>query len=378
MPIRRSQYQDPDYVPQDLFELAEEEEREEEERQAWHAGESDRLEQRIERAARGYYLDLRRNKKLTHNRAALAVDPEGRYYQTYNNMAASTGKKTYTKKAGAAKVTKAKVVSKGKTPGTGKVDHSKAIKAAVDKALSKTIETQHAYQNIVMNTSTRTLSGLRMSPLNGEYLSTDKDGNTLWKFVQDRVFATNLSGILQVRGQNATSASGYRVGFKTNVLSIRVDIRGIIVNPHVECKFHALLARRKDGTRPPYYTPTIINFNESALWRKNDSGAYAYSAFHTDFPTMDKRNTEVWSFPTGGHVEKSVPPVSLSNTGRMFQLSMYKEIKDVWEFNTELPKADNNLKDGDYCLFIFREGVEDTPSATSNLTVSIDIAFKDT
>lgn len=287
------------------------------------------------------------------------------------------GKTTYSKKGGAAKVTKAKVVSKGKTPGTGKADHSKAIRAAVDKALSKTIETQHSYIDILMHHQTPLKgTGLDLSSLNVRNVR-DANNQIQEAFDNNSCMAYNLSNMMQVRSASSVTASGWRAGFKTNVLSIRVDVRGTVGQVSAECKYHALIARKKDGVRPTWHTPTLTTLDDSQLWRKNYSGPYGHSYFHYDFPTLDKKNTEVWSFPTGCHVEKSVSPVTLSGASRTFQLSMYKEIKDVWEFNTDLPKADPTVKDGDYCLFIFREGPDDYDARDASIRVTIDIAFKD-
>jgi hypothetical protein len=380
MTISKAQYQDPNYVPQDLVELGEAEEREEAEREAWIAGTSERLEQTIARATRAYYVDLRRNAKLTHNRAALAADPEGRYFKLHSNMAGKPAKKTFTKKGGSSKVTKAKVV-RSKTPGTGKADNTKAIAAAVNKALSKNIETQHSYMDIIMFPGAKALTGNIMGSLNkGTKTITDASGkqSIVEAFDNNRAMAVNLSTLMQVRGGNASAPSGWRTGYKSNVLSIRVDVRGNITNCATECKFHAVLARKKDGQRPLYHTPTIINFDESMLWRKNYGGPYAHSYLHYDFPTLDKKNTEAWSWPVGGHVERTVAPIAIEGATRHFQLSMYKEIKDVWEFTSDNARADPSLKDGDYCLFVFREGADDMPGINSSLRVTVDIAFKDT
>ena len=56
---------------------------------------------------------------------------------------------------------------------------------------------------------------------------------------------------------------------------------------------------------------------------------------------------------------------------------MYKEVKDVWKFNSDDSRADPSLKDGDYCLFVFREGPDDNDSRSTTIRVTVDIAFKD-
>lgn len=371
MPISRSQYQDPHYVPVDLIELGEEED------ELYHRAQTHKQQRDLRAEIRQYgaYLNLREEHGLNHIRAAYGAN----FHPL--KMAGKTGKKTYTKKGGSSKVTKAKVVSKSKTPGTGKADNSKAIQAAVNKALSKTIETQHSYMDIIMFPSGRALTGNIMSPLNsGTKTVTDGNGkqSTVTAFDNNRSMALNLSTMMQVRGGNASAPSGWRTGYKSNVLSIRVDVRGNITNCATECKFHAVLVRKKDGQRPLYHTPTIINFDESMLWRKNYGGPYAHGFLHYDFPTLDKKNTEAWSWPVGGHVERNVAPVAIEGATRHFQLSMYKEIKDVWEFTSDNARADPSLKDGDYCLFVFREGADDVPGINSTIRVTVDIAFKDT
>lgn len=369
MPISRSQYQDPHYVPVDLIELGEEED------ELYYRAQTHKQQRDLRAEIRQYgaYLNLREEHGLNHIRAA---------YGANFHPLKMPAKSTYKKKAGAVKTRKPYVKKAGGvTKPAAKVDNTKVIAAAVNKALSKNIETQHSYMDIIMFPSGRALTGNIMSPLNsGTTTVTDGNGKqtTVTAFDNNRSMALNLSTMMQVRGGNASAPSGWRTGYKSNVLSIRVDVRGNIKNCATECKFHAVLVRKKDGIRPPYHTPTIINFDESMLWRKNYGGPYAHGFLHYDFPTLDKKNTEVWSWPVGGHVERTVAPIAIEGATRSFQLSMYKEIKDVWEFTSDNARADPSLKDGDYCLFVFREGADDAPGINSSIRVTVDIAFKDT
>lgn len=288
------------------------------------------------------------------------------------------GKKTFAKgKATAAKVTKAKVATKSKTSGSGKIDQSKAIKAAVAKELSKNIETQHSYADILLRPE-QTLNGVgfKMSSLNTRPIPDDQ-GVEHQGFDNNSIMAYNLSNMLQVRSAASVAASGWRTGFESNVLSIRVDVRGICPSVKADCKYHALIARKKDGVRPNWHAPLLLRLNDTGLWRSNFSGPHGNSSLHYDYPTLDKRNTESWSFPTGCHVEKLVIAGYDETITRSFQLSMYKEIKDVWKFNSDDARADPALKDGDYCLFVFREGPDDHDARDTTIRVTIDIAFKD-
>lgn len=378
MPIHSRYRQDPDYEPVDLFELGEEEDQQYYEEQRYIAEAPQRNLSRAIRARKAQYLEYRQKNHLTHAQAVFAVDPDELYYKM------PAAKKVYAKKAGAAKVTK-KTYPK-KTPGTGlpkktyaAVDVDKRIQAGINKAMSKNIETQHSFMDVIMRPGTNGLAGKIIAPLNKAQV-VDTQGNKTgnYTFNNNSTMVLNLSSMMQVRGASATSASGWRSGFKTNVLSIKVDIRGVVKNCTVECKYHAMLVRKKDGVRPAYYNPTLINFDESQLWRKNNAGPFGHENFHYDYPTLDKKNTEVWSWPTGGHVEKSVAPVNAEGLTRTFQLSMYKEIGAEWEFNTDLARADPALKGGDYCLFIFREGPDDLNAIDSTIRAVVDISFKDT
>lgn len=365
MPIAARYRLDPDYQPVDLFDLGEEED------ETHHKNEVyDRLSRtRADIRAYGTYLSYINDYKLTKPQAALASG--------YEMPAAkkTTYKSGYKSKTGVVKAKKPYVKNATTAAGKSKanaIDLTKAIQAGVKKAMNGTIETQHSNIDILMNPQPQSaiaiLAGTHMTPLN---VNADRQYNN------GQMMAFNLSALCQVRGSTATGAtSGWRNGFKVNAQSLKVDIRGKVVDGTADCKYHAVLCRRKDGVSGFAWIPKILPFNEVALWRKNDGGPFAYENLHYDEPTLDKRNVECWSFVQGGHVEKAVPALSRPSGTRAFQLSMYKQLDTTWEFTTATPTAQPNLKDGDYYLFVFREGSDDKNSS-SEIRVSIDFSFKD-
>jgi hypothetical protein len=368
-----STYTSSQYVPQDINFDSEEDreyELEQEEKKQTRRAKNQRWRELTdpEFELKRRYLQHRTELNLSHAQAVLAVDPEQVYYKM-------PPKRTTTKKTGAAaKVTKKpSYTSKTKTTASRGVDTSKLVKAAVEKALAKNIESQQTNVDILMDTpavgAVYNTRGTTMSALNQ---------TSSGSFDNDRMLAFNLSSMIQVRGSTSIGAtSGWRVGYKVNVMSIRVDIRGIVPNCSVECKYHAMICRKKDGVRAEFFQPTVIDMNDAQLWRKNDGGPFAYNSFHSDFPTLDKKNTEVWSWPQGMHVEKTVSPAPFAGATRTFGLSMYKEVGAVWEFNTAAPSAENALKDGDYVLFLFREGPDDPGAASTKIRATVVISFKD-
>jgi hypothetical protein len=374
MPIGKQYYQDPNFVPYDIVEAAEEEDLQQELLDQWNADYPKRVEAWNKKATTGYYLELRRKKKLTHVQAALAADPEGDYY-IMPAAKKATYKSGYKPKSGVIKAKKPYTKNATTTAGKSKasaIDLTKAIQAGVKKAMNGTIETQHSNIDILMHPQpsvpTAILAGINMTPLNVDAARNFNNGQML---------AFNLSALCQVRGSTSSgSTSGWRNGFKVNAQSLRVDVRGKVTNGTVDCKYHAVLCRRKDGVSGFAWIPKILPFNEVALWRKNDGGPFAHEELHFDEPTLDKKNTECWSFVQGGHVEKAVPALSRQNGIRAFGLSMYKQLDTVWEFTTATATAQPNLKDGDYYLFLFREGSDDGGSL-SEIRVAIDFAFKD-
>lgn len=366
MTISKSQYQDPNYIPQDLFELDEQEQADEEERQSRKKAKVLRQESLIEEAGYDLYLYYRETHGLSHARAALAAD----YHPETVKMPAP--KKT-TSKAGT-KVTKTVYPKKGgTTKSTTTTDINKLVKAATERALSKNIETQHSFARIAMAGLVKayTTSGTAMSMLN----TTVTDG-----FSNNAIMSFNLSSMIQVRGSTTSgAASGWRVGNKVNVESISVDVRGAINNPNVDCKYHVWVCRKKDGITAGFNTPSITNFSDTGLWRKKTGGPFSVDTFNVAFPTSDRKNTESWSWPEGMHDSKTVVQVPDANGVRTVQMGFYKKIGHVWEFNTDQPSATPALKDGDYVLFVFREGIDEAlkPSTLDTLQVHIDIAFKD-
>jgi hypothetical protein len=218
------------------------------------------------------------------------------------------------------------------------------------------------------------LTGLNLTPLN-------KDVNSVTKalaFNTARVMAFNLSSMIQVRPTTSTgAATGWRNGYKVHLLSIRVDVRGAIKNPQVDCKYHLWVCRKKDGIRPDYHTPTMLLTPGTDLFRVNTGGPFSTDALNAAYPTLDKKNTESWSWPEGMKDEKSVSMAAEDGGIRGLHLGFYKKFDTVWEFNTDRPSADNALKDGDYTLFFFREGPADMQAIDSALNIDIDIAFKD-
>lgn len=376
MPIGKQYYQDPNFVPYDIVDAAEEEDRQQELLDQWNADYPKRVEAWNKKATTGYYLELRRKKKLTHVQAALAADPEGDYY-IMPAAKKATYKSGYKPKTGVIKAkkpyTKNATTMAGRSKGTA-IDLTKAIQAGVNKAMNKTIETQHSNLDVTLKPAEDNdmikykSQGVTLTELNRDSGRGFKNG---------QMFAFNLSALCQVRGSTTSGASsGWRQGYKVNAQSLRVDIRGQIAYNAVDCKYHAVLARRKDGKTGDWWMPSLVDFTQVALWRKNDSGPFAYNEFHTDEPTLDKNNTECWTFVQGGHVEKTVTQVQRADGVRSFQLSMYKQLDTTWEFTTATATGKPNLKDGDYYLFVFREGPKDDLSQT-NLRVTADLSFKD-
>jgi hypothetical protein len=365
MPIRKlspSKYQSPNYVPVDLFELAEQEEAEDEARAVWEGTSLERAERQIELATRAYYLDLRRKNKLTHQQAALAADPEGRYYKM------PVAKKT--SKSGT-KVVKPAYPKKGVATKTATTaDINKLVKAATERALSKNIETQHSYARIHMSGALDfTNTGIEMSSLN-----VSKD----LKFTNQNMLAFNLSSMIQVRGSTTSGAAyGWRQGNKVNVESISVDVRGSVSNPNVDCKYYVWVCRRKDGITTGFNTPGIVPIGDPDLWKRKNSGPFSVDYQSITWPTTDKKNTESWSWPEGMQDSKTITQVPDDQGVRSVIMGFYKKIAHVWEFNSDQPGAAPALKEGDYCLFLFREGQEENNPPTDNFYVNIDIAFKD-
>jgi hypothetical protein len=365
----KSQYQDPNYIPVDLIEYLNEEEEEEERREQYRLDEPRRREEQIEAAGYDQYLYFRNTHGLSHARAALAADyhPETITRKFIDTMPAA--KKT--SKSGT-KVSKPSYPKKTvKTTTTKAVDINKLVKAATERALSKNIETQHSYARIIMEGAlSYTNSGLNMSSLN----LSSKLG-----FTQNQLLAFNLSSMIQVRGSTTSGAAyGWRQGNKVNLESITVDVRGSVYNPNVDCKYHVWVCRKKDGVTVQYHNPGLVGLGDPGLWKTKTSGPFAVNDFSNFFPTTDRKNTESWSWPEGMHDSKGIVQVPDANGVRTLNMGFYKKIGHVWEFNTDGPTASPALKDGDYVLFVFREGEEEQAPPHDTITVNIDIAFKDT
>lgn len=370
---------DPNYIPVELS-FDSDEDHEYEAEQAWKRDAPKRRLQEAISSRKAYYLELRQKNKLTHARAVAAADPEELYYKNRVNMPA---KKTYPKK------TPGKGIAKKPTakPGTksNPIDINKLVKAATERALSKNIETQHSYARITLEPQTieqpqpdgtvATVpkyvgSGVSMSPLN---LSSDG------KFSTTNCLAFNLSSLAQVRGStsNGGAASGWRNGYKIHVTSISVDVRIVVVNPSIDAKFFAWICRKKDGVRTDFAVPSIQSMEKTQLFREKLGGPFSVSGLDVDFHTVNKKNTEVWSWPEGMRDEKSISAATRANTGRTVHLNIYKKMDTVWEFSTDTANANPALKDGDYHLFVFREGVSDVPALKTETSVNIDLGFKD-
>jgi hypothetical protein len=375
----KSQYQDPHYIPVDLIEYLNEEEEEEERREQYRRDEPRRREEQIEASAYDYYLYFRNTHGLSHARAALAADyhPETINQKFIDTMPAA--KKT--SKTGT-KVSKATYPKKATTTTTKSVDINKLVKAATERALSKNIETQHSCATIIMKPEYTTIAGVQtntpaikqkgmdMSPLN---MGTD------YKFNNTNLFAFNLSAMMQVRGSTSSgAASGWRQGFKVNCQSVSVDVRGKIPDVSSDCKYHMWICRKKDGIRFDAFEPSIIGFDTAGLTRARDGGPWTRGIVTSDtFQTIDRKNTETWSWPEKSTDHKSVSSVPRTGIMRNLEMNIYKKFDAVWEFNSDTAGGKPSMKDGDYCLFIFREGAVDPPALGSSITVMIDIAFKD-
>jgi hypothetical protein len=379
----RSQYQDPNYVPVDLVEFLNEEEEEEERRQQYQRDEPQRREEQIEAAAYDHYLYFRDTHGLSHARAALAADyhPDTVIAKFIDSMPAA--KKTTTKSG--TKVTKPSYPKKKTTTTTSKVvDINKLVKAATEKALSRNIETQHSYARfeladrhvdaIQQDGTTKTITsytadGVSLSPLNmGEDL----------QFHGTNVLAFNLSALSQVRGSTSSgAASGWRNGYKIHAMSLSIDVRIVMPNPSVDAKWYLWVCRKKDGIRTDYHTPGIDQIEATQLFRKKNGGPFGNAALEPEFFTLSKKNTEVWSWPEGMRDEKSITAVTRANTGRVLNMHINKKLDTVWEFSSDVASATPALKDGDYNMFLFREGPDDPTSLKTHIVVSMDLAFKD-
>lgn len=373
----------PDYEPEELtVEANEQEDLDYVAKQAWKRDAPARaLRQAIE-ARKGEYLYLRQKKGLTHARAVQAADPEGYFYKNRVNM---PPKKSYAKKAPYTKGVARKTTTTAKS-GTrsNPIDLTKLVKAATERAMAKTIETQHSNARFSLEDRTVVVqnpqtglpsnelvyrpSGIQMSALN-------MDSNLEFKGRQ--IFAFNLSALSQVRGSTTSgAASGWRQGYKINVQSISVDVRIALTTPNVDCRYLLWVVRKKDGIRTNFHTPQLVDIDESQLFRKKYGGPFSVDEFDMEYPTTDKKNTEVWSWPEGMRDEKSVSAAPRTGVSKTINLGFYKRLDSVWEFSTDNPGSAPALKDGDYNMFLIREGpVESSPK--SKIDINIDLAFKD-
>jgi hypothetical protein len=429
--LSSDQYQDPDYVPQDLSFDSDEDRQYENDREAERkerSRKSNNWRKLIdsEYALKQQYLQLRHD-GLNHARAVQAVDPDGLYYKRrqpvkyevafvepkpmkndwnthYKDFRVASGSsheravqladKHYAAgMAAAKKYAPKKSGSKGVTKTTSKttytkpkaIDVAKLVKAGITKELNKNIETQHSYLPASMITSTVAVKGADgMTSDHEQFVQSGKRLSGLhmdseFNFTTKNCFAFNISALSQVRpGTSAGAPHGWRNGYKIHAMSLRVDVRISVTDPTIDGKYYLWCCRKKDGIRPEYHTPSLQEVRSTNLFRPRYGGPFGdENALEPSLFTMDNKNTEMWSWPEGMRDEKSYSPVTRVGSGKHLHLSFYKKLDTVWEFSSDIATGAPSLKDGDYALFLFREGEDDIGLKKTTVDLSVDLAFKD-
>lgn len=280
----------------------------------------------------------------------------------------------------------------------------KLADAAVLKNIGKSIETQKSEAVIKMQhqgkPSPDFYSGFNLVGLNQNWdqaFNTDgtpaKDaaGNFVYNEVQsyDQMLAFNLSAMSQVKGTQGGSISGWRQGHKINALSFTITLCGEIEDISGDSEYHLLLARRKDGARAgDYQNPTIVTADTMNLFKQLSDGPFATSNYGDTSSTpsrhylsMMSRNTDAWSFVEKGHMTRKVTASPQGNgitANASVNMTMYHSFGPggtVWDFTSQTATTPV-LKNGDYYVFVWREGASDT-QMEQNLKLYIKLSYKD-
>lgn len=362
----------------DLVDYLDEEEDDYYQRQYHHNSRS--LRQEIK--AYGSYLNYQEQYKLTPVQAELAANfkmPAKKTYRGGASVRARAGKTIRTAARPKQRATAA-VVSKATA-----AEMAKYAEAAAKKQLSKAIETQHSYITIKMaHTSTTNardwkVTGRDLGPLNQKYRLPSNSNELDRVYSSSQMLAFNLSALSQVKGNQTGVASGWRVGHKVLAESLKVDVRGELSTLSSDCTYHVMMCRRKDGQTGNWWAPSLIDANDAALWRNNNEGPLSDNNRYSNELTLNRKNTECWTFTQGASDHKSVnayPIVNGQQMNRHVKLGFYHTMGSQWEFTSATATGTPTMKDGDYYLFLFREGPADF-TVTEKWEVNVDFKFKD-
>lgn len=307
-------------------------------------------------------------------------------------------KKTKAKNAGMKGIgARAKAKKPTKGYGSKSIDWDAAMKladAAAAKMVNKTIETQYSQALISMEYSKLASppdgfsSGFKMAGLNQAWIPSQTTAGVYSLGAKyNQMLMWNLSALSQVKTQSAGSISGWRQGNKINALSLTFNLIGSIDELSADCDLHILVARRKDGDGAGsiYQTPGILTSEVPALYKPITDGPYAGnygdsalvpSAHHL---SMMRRNTDAWSFVEKGHTCKhfyASPSGSNLNMNAQVNMSLYLSLGNTWDFVSSTPGVAPQLKGGDYYVFVWREGPEDS-EMEQRLKLYTHLAFKD-
>ena len=258
-----------------------------------------------------------------------------------------------------------------------------AVKAEAAKAVSRSIETQYSQCMIRLANTTGTalppggVNSFSMIGLNQAFVS------NAFTFKPNQMMCFNLSALSQVRSGATTNISGYRVGNKVNVNRLTVNVVGAVGNLVADCTYHTMLVRRKDGAGASnYLTPALVGSDQTELYKPLTDGPLAGSSVmdssqvpDTSHLSMTRRNTDAWSFVSGGHSYQSLK-VPFSGWVCDVNFGLSHEFNDTWDFTSPNPGINPVLKNGDYFLYVWREGNPD--SGASNLDIYLNLSFKET
>lgn len=333
---------------------------------------------RSEIKAYGSYLNFREEYNLSHPQAQLAANFNMPVKKAYGRGGAATRAR-----GGKAIRTTARPKQRA-TAGSSRasaIDLTKAAEAAAKKIMAKAIETQHSTVAISMigyepdltkapHFQTRT--GREMGPLN-------RVGPSDAEYTSDNVFLFNLSALCQVKGTQTNSSSGWRNGYKVWAEKLIVDARIRQVNCDVDATYHMYLVKRKDNTAGGAWVPTIVGHDKIQLFHGNEQGPFATNRVEGTALTMQKKNTESWTFLQKCHAEKTMYAEAMFkgyHVGKEAHMGLFKDLSQSWEFTTATPTTEPTLKDGDIYIVMFREGLREL-SGFVDIKINIDLSFKD-